>query len=523
MKGVKIDYTLKERRLIEDSLRQLVDEDMTLPQLERLGERLSKMGDQVGPILLERISACQDEALMSRYMFILESLDDERLVAPLIDILFTKGGDARLKARILSTLRYFDVPINGPVIGRLFPDALRPSSPSAGKFLTLLEENDLLLSLFLEGFYHLPREAKINTVKELARCQGEKALFLLDILAEGSDKEVALAAIEALGRVRSVKAARVLDNIIRRGLRPALVKAARRSRLRLMFLGIQAVQGRPPEQRVGQLYRAHVSRIDTHGNRYLWVARRLVQDSELIENVCLVINEECGLVDCVGTNSSEKEDFDSMIKRVKKEELVAEVSYLYALALLKDALAKNEATGCEVPAEFCLRKRIFGEDNLLPQEYQPTFPGYNLTSIARDRRLYLKAGELLDGKEFEGWHIDDDGIYDLTAELARLGLGKWEKAGSPLYRQLLEEAVIPRVRLLKRRLLLMADLLSQGHSNEGKVKLILAAALTLDKDLALVGCHPFVRRLLTESLKHAKQVMALQFNAPADYEGLDDL
>lgn len=527
MKETKVDYTLKERRLIDDSLQQLEDEEMTLPQLERLGQRLLKMGNQVGPVLLKRISACQDEALLSRYLFVLESLEDERLVLPLIDILFNQQGDERLKARILSTLRYFDVPVNGPVIGRLFPDALRPASPSAGKFLSLMEENDLLLSLFLEGFYRFPREMKINTIKELARCQGEKALFLLDILAEGNDKEVALAAIEALGRIRTVKAARVLEKIIRRGLRPQLVKAARRSRLRLMFLGIRDGQGAPPSEKVGEIYRAYVSRIDTHGNRYLWVARHLVQDSDLVENVCLVINEECGLVDCIGANSSAKEDFDSMMKRVKKEEFVAEISYAYSLALLKDALARNEAAGFVAPAEFCLRKRTFGEDDLTSQEYHPSFPDYNLADIARDQRLYLKGDELLDWKEFEEWCIDDDGVYDLASELARLGPEgaekKGEKGGLPLYRKFLEEVVIPKLPVLKRRLILMADLLAQGHLNEGKVKLILATTLTLDQDLGLVGCHPFIRRLLAESLKEAKRALALEFNAAVDYEGQDDL
>ena len=503
MKGDKVDYRLRERRVIIDCLTQIEKDGISVRRLERLAETLDKYGAQVGPLMLERINRCRDATLISRYMFLLECLDDERLVTPLIDLLFSSSHDIQFKARILSTLRYFDVPVNGPIMGQLFPEAFRPSSPSAAKFLSLLGANDLLLSIFLEGFYQLPPQLRVRMISELARCQGDKASFLLEIFSESNDKEVALPAIQALGAIRSVNAARILERIIRRGLRPQLVQAARRSRLRLMFLGIRKVGRSQP--RPGEFYRAYVSNIDGEGNRGLWLARRLNYDRELVEQMCLVIHEELGMVECVGANASERADFVTMINRAKKEETVVEVDYPYALALVKDALYRNEAAGFSPPPEFYLRKRLFGEDDLTPQQYDPAFSEFDLAAIAGNRSLYLKSDRILHWNELKGWSFWEEEPGQFVPQPGPGSLSN--RPPTNIYKQFIEKAVMTKIPLLKRRLLLTADMLSRSQGKESRIKAILATALTLDKNPQLLAAHPFIRRLVNTSLSLAGNLL----------------
>ena len=505
MKGDKVDYRLRERRVIIDCLTQIERDGISVRRLERLAENLDKYGAQVGPLMLERINRCRDATLISRYMFLLECLDDERLVTPLIDLLFSRGHDIQFKARILSTLRYFDVPVNGPIMAQLFPEAFRPSSPSTAKFLSLLGANDLLLSIFLDGFYQLPPQLRVRMIRELARCQGDKTSFLLEIFSESNDKEVALPAIQGLGEIRSLNAARILERIIRRGLRPQLVQAARRSRLRLMFLGIRNEKVGKSQPRPGEFYRAYVSNIDSQGNRGLWLARRLNYDRELVEQMCLVIHEELGMVECVGANASERADFVTMINRAKKEEIVVEVDYPYALLLVKDALYRNETVGFSPPPEFSLRKRLFGEDDLMPQQYDPAFSEFDLGAIAENRSLYLKSDRILHWNELKDWSFLEEEPDQFMPQPDPGGLSN--RPSTNVYKQFLEKVVMTKIPLLKRRLLLTADMLSRSHAKESRIKAILAAALTLDKNPQLLAAHPFIRRLVNTSLSLAGNLL----------------
>lgn len=505
MKEEKVDYRLKERRAIIDCLAQLEKDEISVHRLESLAENLDKYRGQAGPLMLERIKGCRDATLISRYMFLLEYLDDERLVTPLIDLLFSSRYDIQFKARVLSTLRYFDVPINGPIMGQLFPEAFHPSSPSAAKFLSLLEVNDLLLSIFVEGFYHLPGQLRVRMIRELARCQGDKSSFLLEIFSESNEKEVALAAIRALGGVRSVNAARVLERIIRQSLRPQLVQAARRSRLRLLFLGVSNDRAKANKRRVGEFFRAYVSKIDGHGNRSLWLARRSNYDRELVSQMCLIIHEELGIVECVGVNAMERADFLTMISRAKKEEVVVEVDYAYTLALVKDALYRNEEAGFSPPPEFTVRKKLFGEDDLTPHQYDPAFSEFNLAAIARNRHLYLKSDKILDWKELKDWSFGEGEPCQLVTQTELESRSSRTMTGA--YRQFLEKLVMEKLPLLKHRLLLTADMLSRSKGKESKIKTILATALTLEKSPPLLTSHPFVRRLVNNSLKLADTLL----------------
>ena len=371
-----------------------------------------------------------------------------------------------------------------------------------------MEDNELLLSLFLEGFYHLPKEVKIRAIRDLGRHQGEGALFLLDIMAEASDRDSAMAAIGALGRIRSHKAVKILERISRRSLRPQLVKAARRSMLRLNFLGIRGEEvGTKPW--AGEVYKVFLSRIDPCGNRYLWFSRRRVEDEEALENMCLVINEECGIIECTGSFSSDRLDFDATIRRARKEEAIFEVAHDYGLIILKDALMQNERSGYALPPDFILRKKIFTDDDLTPEDYRPRFPGYNLNDIVNDRRLYLKTGELLDLREFSDWNISEEGVYHLADEMMR---AKEERARGVIFRRCLNQVVIPLAPTMRERLTLMADLFSRG-GQERKARLTLE-----DSDLL---CHPFLRRLTAESLKAATKILSLEMEE--EFQELDDL
>lgn len=126
--SAKVDTRLRQRRIIDGFIKRLEGEELTLSQMERLTEKLVRLGPQVGPALIKKIARCRDEAAISRYLFALEYLDDDSLINPLLEILMKGEGDPAIKARILSTLRYFEVPIGGPIIYRLFPEALRQAA-----------------------------------------------------------------------------------------------------------------------------------------------------------------------------------------------------------------------------------------------------------------------------------------------------------------------------------------------------------------------------------------------------------
>ncbi len=197
------------------------------------------------------------------------------------------------------------------------------------------------------------------------------------------------------------------------------------------------------------------------------------------------------------------------MRKARREELLVETDYRYAVTLLRDALARNVANQLPYPPHFLLLKRFFEGTDLTPAPYAPAFPEFDEASLLDDLGALAETGSLLDREELDGWLLATDRIYDFAAEARELAAETNRKAfvrrSLDIYHRLFEELVQPRLPRYRDRLRLTADLLRRMGGRRRDIRLALVAAAHLD---AAIKCQPrvpatdqpFVHRLIFESL-----------------------
>ncbi len=520
---LKIDKTLRERRRINRLLDFLKRDDLTGDQMERIGRRLQKSGKRALSPLVRKLWREQNGTALYRYTCMLDFFDTSAWMGQLIQITLKRTDlEEDGKLALLDLLHESGIDVTAPP----FAAMTGYGAPTLEGFVDdCLSDNERGLVRFIDSFLDVADEYRAKMMKRLAEKASVEAVALLEILLSFEKQEIVREAIQALGRTRNGYALDVLQRAETR-LAGDLSDLVRRNILRLSFTGIREALELPQSlQQPLPLHEVYAGPVDFYGSRTLWFSWQTAGDAYAA--MLILTGESDGLLNAISYRMKDKKEYDHILKDVAGGELLMPVEQGYALASLRDALHRSREGGFYLPPDFYVDMRLFRPDTLKPEAYIPRFKLKYLEDIVDKIPGYVAtANDLLDEPGLEGWVLTEMALYDVADRFSAL-----EKDGGPdsVAPEALEHEIslccdaliAPRRAEIIKRLLLAADYLQQIESDERAVQKTLAAALSLVGGFLPDCRHPFVRRLILDSVDAARQTLAEGYD-PRLEEGFDD-
>lgn len=520
----KIDKTLRERRRIIRLLDFLKRDDLTSDQMERIGRRLQKSGRRALQPLVRKLWEEKNGTAIYRYTCMLDFFDDTGWLDQLVQITLKRKDleeDGRLA--LLDALQDYGIDVTAPP----FAGMTGYGAASMEGFVDdCLKDGERGLVRFMDMFLDAGDDVRERMIRRLSECDSPDAVALLEILVSFERPEVVREAIIALGRAKSGFALDVLKKAETRH-EGEIAELIRRSIRRLSFVGIREPVELPrPFPAPLPFHQVQAGPIDIYGSRSLWFAWRM-GDSGYAALV-LLAGESDGLINAISYRMKDDKEYDGVLREIAAGELLEPVEPGYALALLRDALFRSREQGYYLPPDFYVDMRLFSPDALRPEAYVPRFSLTHLEGIVERIPGYVAASnELLDSASLEGWLLSEPAVYDAAERLDLLEREAGE-AGIPegeLEAELARfcaELITPRRAEIIKRLLLTADFMQQTGCDERTVQHTLATALSLVGGFLPEARHPFIRRLILDSIETARQALAegydLRLEEGYDYE-----
>jgi hypothetical protein len=362
-------------------------------------------------------------------------------------------------------------------------------------------------------------------LRRLSGNSSPEAMALLEILLTFEKEAIVREAITALGRAKNGYALDVLERALSR-FEGELAELILRSIRRLSFIGIRELLELPHSfQQPLPFHEVHAGPVDFYGSRTLWFSWKLADNS--FAAMLILTGETDGLLNAISYRMRDEKEYGHILQDVAGGEMLSPVEHDYALASLRDALHLSREGGFYLPPDFYVDMRLFRPDALKPEAYVPRFKLKHLEDILEKIPGYVAASnDLLDEPGLEGWVLTETALYDAADRFMAL-----EKDGDPdtvppelLEREIArccEELIAPRRAEIIKRLLLTADYLQQIESNESAVQQALATALSIVGGFLPDCRHPFIRRLLLDSVDAARLALAEGYD-PRLEEGFDD-
>lgn len=503
-----VDTSYRERRRINRLLDFLTREQLTRDQLERIGRRLQKSGRRALPPLVRRLWREQNQERLYRYTCMLDFFDAAAWLDQLVALTIRRrdlAEEGRLP--LLDILQDYGVDVSSPPFSR---DSLSGPTGVQGFLDVCLQEGVWGMVRLMDRFLDADEPLRLQLIRRLGNRyhQAAEAASCLRMLAYFEYREVAEAAIEALGTLRhgcSLTVLQLLENLPVSGLDDKIKRSIRR----LNFLGIRCPEPLPVLlDTPHQLVAVQAGPLDCYGIRPIWFSWQIADGS--LAALILQVSDQEGVRHAVASRFAERAEHDEYLDEVNAEEGMFPVDISYAIHLLRDGLQQSFERGFYLPPDLYGSRYLFGEQDMSPAPYVPGFPAPLLEGIL-DRMPSLLSGceELLDEPFFEGWLLTDSLVYELGEELGSLPLND---APAELQQRIVErlcaELLEPDKPALLRRLLLTADCMQQVGCHVRAVQRVLALGLSLAGSLLGMSQHPFIRRLAFDSIEMARQALA---------------
>ena len=520
---INIDKTLRERRRINRLLDFLKRDDLTGEQMERIGWRLQKSGKRALSPLVRKLWCEQNGTALYRYTCMLDFFDASAWMDQLIQItLQRKDLEEDGKLALLDVLHDSGIDVTAPP----FAAMTGYGSPTLEGFVDdCLGDGERGLVRFIDSFLDVADEFRERMMHRLADNASAEAVALLDILLSFEKEEIVRETIRTLGRTRSGYALDVLRRAETRfeGDTSAMI---RRSILRLSFIGIHDSLELPYSfQQPLPFHEVYAGPVDFYGSRTLWFSWRI--DDQTFAAMLILTGETDGVLNAISYRMKDAKEYGHILKDVAGGEMLTPVDVEYALASLRAALYRSREGGFYLPPDFYVDMRFFRPDSLKPEAYIPRFRLKHLEDIVEKIPGYVAtSNDLLDESGLEGWVLTESALYDAADRFnvleAASGLGSIStEALEKEISRCCDELIIPRRADIIKRLLLIADYLQQIEGNESAVQKTLATVLSLVGGFLPDCRHPFIRRLLIDSVDAARQTLAEGYD-PRLEEGNDD-
>jgi hypothetical protein len=388
-----------------------------------------------------------------------------------------------------------------------------------------LQDGERGLVRFIDSFLDVADEYRERMIRRLSEVGTPDAVALLEILISFEKPEVVKEAILALGRIKNGCALNVLERAEPRheGDVAGLIK---RSIRRLSFMGIREPSELPQTFAMPlPFHDVYVGPIDFYGARSMWFSWKL--DDAAFAGMLVLTGESDGLLNAISYRMRDEKEYGHVLKDVTAGELLQPADPVYVMAILRDALHHSREQGFYLPPDFYVDMRLFRVDSLKPEAYIPRFSLVHLDGIVEKIPGYVTgSNELLDEPSLEGWILTEPAVYDAADRFIALegDLGADSVTDEALEAEIsrfCDELIIPRRAEIIKRLLLTADYMQQIGSGEQAVQKTLATALSLVGGFLPESRHPFVRRLVLDSVDTARQALSEGYDVRLD-EGYDD-
>jgi hypothetical protein len=324
------------------------------------------------------------------------------------------------------------------------------------------------------------------------------------------------AVVEALSLMATPAAAALLTQIAAKTDAKEVQKAARRALYRLKTMGVETHSVLPQQARKSVLevpklpvVLALASQIDFDGNRALYLARRRPFSGLVF--VSLILNDQRGVLDCNAFPVTKK-DLNGIVTDIRADERLTHVELPagYAQQLVEAAYQRNLSTGTPVPPDFQAFHDLIG----MPEVAWEQGPIYHLISPEeiRGQPAWLGlSGQLLDIKEFQGWHLPPEALQKYREEVKQttespiiVSQATQQERIEAVQKRTLRDLFPPDTcERYRSRLEEMAYILWQTKRMD-EAKRALAAALALQGEEVDAAEHPFLRALFTRSVELAE-------------------
>ena len=509
-RALKIDKSLRERRRIMRLLDFLKRDDLTGDQMERIGRRLQKSGKRALNPLVRKLWQEHNGTAIYRYTCMLDFFDTSAWMDQLIQItLQRKDLEEDGKLALLDLLHDSGIDVTEPPFASLTGYG---ATSLEGFIDDCLKDGERGLVRFIDHFLDVTDEFRERMIHRLAELNSPDAVGLLEILLSFERPEIVREAILALGRIKNGFALDVLTRAERRH-EGDVADLIRRSIRRLSFMGIKELKELPQSFPMPlPFHDVQAGPIDFYGARSLWFAWKL--DDSAFAALLILTGESDGLLNAVSYRMRDEKEYGFVLKDLINGEMLLPVSPGYALAALREALHKSREQGFYLPPDFYVDMRLFRPDSLKPEPYIPRFSLNHLDGIVEKIPGHITASnELLDDPSLEGWILSEPAVYDAAERFIALeekdGVeGVTAEALEVEINRFCDEMIIPRRADIIKRLLLTADYMQQTGSEDQAVQRALATALSLVGGFLPESRHPFIRRLVLDSVDTARQALA---------------
>jgi hypothetical protein len=324
------------------------------------------------------------------------------------------------------------------------------------------------------------------------------------------------AVVEALSTMATPEAAALLAQVAATTDVKEVQKAARRALYRLKTMGVdtESVRVQEPRKSVLEVPKlpiviALASQIDFAGNRALYLARRRPFSGLVL--VSLIINDQRGVLDCHAFPVTKKE-LTRIVADIQADDRLthAELPPTYAQQLVEEGYRRNLSTGTPVPQDFQGLHDLIGMPDT-PWEQGPIYHLISPEEMHGQPAWLSLSGQLLDVKEFQGWHVPPEAVQKYREEVRRtaespiivspaLQQERLQGMQQHTLREIFDPDTCARYRS---RLEEMAYLLWQTKRPD-EAKRAFASALALQGERVDSAEHPFLRALLTRSIEMAE-------------------
>lgn len=522
-KPFKLDKSLRERRRIIRLLDYLKRDDLTGEQMERIGRRLQKSGRRALRPLVRKLWQENNGTAIYRYTCMLDFFDDASWLDQLVQITL-KRRDMEEEGRLalLDVLQDCGIDVTAPPFAGMTGYG---AGSMEGFIAECLADGERGLVRFMDMFLDAADDVRERMIRRLSETGTPDAVALLEILISFERPEVVREAILSLGRIRSGFALTVLTRAEKRheGESADLI---RRSIRRLSFMGVRQAAELPKLFPVPlPFHQVQAGPVDIYGSRSLLFAWRL--DDATFAALLLLAGESEGVINALSYRMKDEREYEAVLRGMTAGELLEPVDPAYGLALLRDALFRSRELGYFLPPDFYVDMRLFSPDVIRPEAYIPRFSLVHLEGIAERIPGYVStSNELLDSPELEGWMLSEPAVYDAADRLSALEKGARDGVipEAELEAELARfcaELITPRRAEIIKRLLLTADYMQQTGCGEKTVQQTLATALSLVGGFLPEARHPFIRRLVLDSMETARQALAEGYDLRLE-EGYDD-
>lgn len=501
----RVDRSYRERRQIVKLLDFLAKDNVTKHQIERIGRRLQRSGERALPPLVRRIWREHDQERMYRYTCMLDYFDEAAWLDQIVSVTLKRkdlAEDGRLP--LLDLLQDYGVDTTQPPFNR---DRHEEGSSLRDFVSRALDEGYWGGVRFMDRMLEADEGVRNRLVQELVDAENKPQVAgFLRMLAGFEYREVAVAAMEALGRVRHPAALAALEAIGPLAV-DGLDRVLERSKQRLHFLGVREAIPLPTDWcRSTALVVTEMGPVDFNGLRVLWFSWAL--DNGTYASLVVQVGDEDGVHYAVSSRFDTRGSHDEYLEEVHGEEILYEVSAPYAIAVLRGALFRSLDKEFYLPPELYASRYLFGTEDVTPLEYEPHFSVEMMEDFLEKVAEHLSdADRLFEDRMFDGWVVSEPQVFDIVAVMDGVPLEECSlEMQQIVLHRFCQELLEPHRSILVRRLLLQVDFMIQLERPLHAIQSILAVAISIASGILPLEKHPFVRQLVFNSLETAALV-----------------